>query len=45
ELDQYVIALATNYPLSSTVPVLDINDITQIATFIRHWYQQKCGAK
>ncbi|EJS83681.1 molybdopterin-guanine dinucleotide biosynthesis protein MobB [Pasteurella multocida subsp. multocida] len=45
ELDQYVIALATNYPLSSAVPVLDINDITQIATFIRHWYQQKCGAK
>ncbi|MGC6405989.1 molybdopterin-guanine dinucleotide biosynthesis protein MobB [Bisgaard Taxon 45] len=44
-LDQYVIALATDYPLSATVPVLDINNISQLANFIQHWYRQKCGTQ
>ncbi|MFD0966851.1 molybdopterin-guanine dinucleotide biosynthesis protein B [Seminibacterium arietis] len=42
-LDQYVLALATDYPLETTLPLLDINNIDSIATFILQWYQQKCG--
>ncbi|MFZ7224383.1 molybdopterin-guanine dinucleotide biosynthesis protein MobB [Avibacterium paragallinarum] len=41
ELDEKVIALATDYPLSCTVPHLDINQVEQIAAFIFHWYQQQ----
>ncbi|MFD1804914.1 molybdopterin-guanine dinucleotide biosynthesis protein MobB [Pasteurella oralis] len=43
--DNDVIALATDYDLNSEKPLLDINDINQISTFILHWYQQKCGSK
>ncbi|GJH43305.1 molybdopterin-guanine dinucleotide biosynthesis protein B [Pasteurella canis] len=45
ELDNKVIGLATDYDLNSEKPLLNINDINQIATFILNWYQQKCGLK
>lgn len=38
--DEYVIALATDYPLQTSVPVLDINNPAQIATFILDWYKK-----
>ncbi|MCW9710969.1 molybdopterin-guanine dinucleotide biosynthesis protein MobB [Avibacterium sp. 21-586] len=41
ELDEKVIALATDYPLGCAVPHLDINQVEQIAEFIFHWYQQQ----
>ncbi|MCW9717246.1 molybdopterin-guanine dinucleotide biosynthesis protein MobB [Avibacterium sp. 21-599] len=41
EIDEKVIALATDYPLSCAVPRLDINQIDHIAAFIFHWYQQQ----
>lgn len=38
--DQYVIALATDYPLESDKIRLDLNNITQIVQFIQHWLAQ-----
>lgn len=43
EIDENVIALATDYPLESSVPLLDINHIAQIADFILHWRNQFNG--
>lgn len=37
--DEYVIALATDYPVQTSVPLLDINNPTQIAAFILEWYK------
>ncbi|MGY4677728.1 molybdopterin-guanine dinucleotide biosynthesis protein MobB [Pasteurella sp. P03HT] len=45
ELDEHVIALATDYALHSDKPCLDINNISQIGGFVLSWYQQKCGTK
>lgn len=42
-LDDYVLAVATDYALDCPKPVLDINHIDQIADFIVAWYQHKCG--
>ena len=42
-LDNYVLAVATDYSLGCSKPVLDINHIEQIADFIVAWYQHKCG--
>ena len=42
-LDDYVLAVATDYSLVCEKPVLDINHIDQIADFIVAWYQHKCG--
>ncbi|EIJ68566.1 molybdopterin-guanine dinucleotide biosynthesis protein MobB [Pasteurella bettyae] len=42
-LDEYVIATATDYPLHTFVPHLDINNIVQIAQFIQTWQLQQCG--
>ena len=42
-LDDYVLAVATDYSLACEEPVLDINHIEQIADFIVAWYQHKCG--
>ncbi|HBO37287.1 MAG TPA: molybdopterin-guanine dinucleotide biosynthesis protein B [Pasteurellaceae bacterium] len=42
EIDENVVALATDYTLTTEVPVLDLNNIINIADFIFHWYQ-KCG--
>ena len=36
-IDEYVIAIASDIPLAVDVPLLDINDIPQIASFIMHW--------
>ncbi|QLB12238.1 molybdopterin guanine dinucleotide biosynthesis accessory protein MobB [Bisgaardia hudsonensis] len=43
EQDSYTIALATDYLLKTEFPLLDINNIEDIAHFIYQWYQQKCG--
>jgi len=42
-LDDYVLAVATDYALDCPKPVLDINHIEQIADFIVVWYRHKCG--
>lgn len=39
EWDENVIALATDYPLNTSVPLLDINQAQQVAEFIYQWYQ------
>lgn len=39
ELDQYVIALATDYPLDKGKVRLDLNNISAIADFIYDWFQ------
>lgn len=36
-IDEHVIAVASDIPLSLDVPLLDINDIPQIATFVLRW--------
>lgn len=38
EIDTFTIAIATDYPLSCSVPVLDINNPDQIARFIKDWW-------
>lgn len=40
ELDQYVIALATDYPLTCTKVRLDLNNISAIAEFIYQWFME-----
>ncbi len=37
ELDENVLALALDYSLNSSIPLLDINDLEQIAEFIVQW--------
>ncbi|ENB7488721.1 molybdopterin-guanine dinucleotide biosynthesis protein MobB [Citrobacter koseri] len=36
-IDEHVIAVASDIPLSLDIPLLDINDIPQIATFVLRW--------
>lgn len=36
-LDEHVIAIASDVPLKADVPLLDINDIPQIAAFVVGW--------
>ncbi|HAT8015431.1 molybdopterin-guanine dinucleotide biosynthesis protein MobB [Citrobacter rodentium] len=36
-IDEHVIAVASDIPLDVDVPVLDINDIPQITTFVLEW--------
>lgn len=44
QIDQYVLAIASDIPLEVTVPVLDINAPQEIADFITEWLlQQKQG--
>ena len=43
DIDDLVLAVATDYPLVADKPCLDINNIAQIADFITVWYEQKCG--
>lgn len=44
DVDQYTVALATDYRLSIELPLLNINNIEQIAEFIQDW-REKCGRK
>lgn len=37
ELDDHVLAVATDYPLETALPLLNINDFEQIADFIVQW--------
>ena len=43
DIDDLVLAVATDYPLTADKPCLDINNIAQVADFITAWYGQKCG--
>lgn len=38
ELDEHVLALATDYPIKTHLPQLNINNPEQIAEFILQWY-------
>lgn len=41
DIDTFTIAIATNYPISCNVPVLDINNPEQIARFIKDWWTKQ----
>lgn len=41
EIDEYVLALATDYALEIDRPLLNINDIAQTADFIEDWMESK----
>lgn len=43
ELDEFVIAVATDVKLDSVCPLLDINDIEQIGLFIITWLKEQKG--
>ncbi len=36
-MDDYVIAVASDVPLAVDVPLLDINNIQQVADFVTQW--------
>lgn len=40
-LDEHVIAVASNVPLTLQVPVLDLNNIDEIVAFILEWLEQQ----
>ena len=40
-IDEHVIAVASDVPLEATVPVLDINDISQVTAFVVQWLQEQ----
>lgn len=39
-IDEHVIAVASDVPLTVDIPLLDINDIPQIATFLVGWLEK-----
>lgn len=39
-LDEHVIAVASDIPLAVAVPVLDLNDVSQISVFILRWLEK-----
>lgn len=41
EIDDKVIAIASDVAIDATVPVLDLNDVTGIADFIELWLKQQ----
>lgn len=40
-IDRHVIAVASDVPISTTVPLLDINDIESVADFVVKWMQKQ----
>ena len=42
-LDKYVIAVASDAPVTTSLPQLDLNDIAQIAAFIVRWLEEQRG--
>ena len=40
-LDEHVIAVASNVPLTLQVPVLDLNNIDEVVAFILEWLEQQ----
>lgn len=40
-IDRHVIAVASDVPISTTVPLLDINDIESMADFVVKWMQKQ----
>ncbi|VDR30696.1 Molybdopterin-guanine dinucleotide biosynthesis protein B [Raoultella terrigena] len=42
-LDKYVIAVASDAPVMTSLPQLDLNDIAQIAAFIVSWLEEQRG--
>jgi len=41
EIDDNVIAIASDVALATTVPVLDLNDVAKIADFIAQWLKRQ----
>lgn len=39
-IDQYVIAVASDFPINSSITILDINTPTKIVAFIINWANQ-----
>lgn len=39
-IDEHTIAVASDMPIASSLPQLDLNDIQQIATFIANWLER-----
>lgn len=39
-IDEHVVAVASDIPLTLDVPLLDINDVRQIAEFVTQWVRQ-----
>lgn len=39
-IDEHTIALASDMPIATSLPQLDLNDIQQIATFIANWLER-----
>ncbi|WP_260862104.1 molybdopterin-guanine dinucleotide biosynthesis protein MobB [Citrobacter sp. Marseille-Q6884] len=39
-IDEHVVAVASDVPLALDVPLLDINDVRQIAEFVTQWVRQ-----
>ncbi|WP_196208455.1 molybdopterin-guanine dinucleotide biosynthesis protein MobB [Citrobacter sp. Res13-Sevr-PEB04-36] len=39
-IDEYVVAVASDAPLEVDIPLLDINDVQQIAGFVAQWLER-----
>ena len=39
-IDEYVVAVASDVPLEVDIPLLDINDVQQIAGFVAQWLER-----
>lgn len=39
-IDEHTIAVASDMPIATSLPQLDLNDIQQIATFITNWLER-----
>lgn len=39
-IDEHTIAVASDMPIATSLPQLDLNDIQQIATFIANWLER-----
>ena len=39
-IDEHTIAVASDMPIATSLPQLDVNDIQQIATFIANWLER-----
>jgi len=40
-LDEYVVAIASDTPIDTLCPLLDLNNISQIADFVEQWVAQQ----
>ncbi|EBZ3814476.1 molybdopterin-guanine dinucleotide biosynthesis protein B, partial [Salmonella enterica subsp. enterica serovar Minnesota] len=40
-IDEHTIAVASDVPIVTSLPLLDLNNIPQIATFIASWLERQ----